>query len=214
MGALLMANGEYGAMEWYEKKMGEFDVVFCTDGAAAKAGVLGVIPDVLVGDMDSILEKDLLDMKKKQVEIYQFPAEKDCTDTFLALELMRDKGIKDVTVWGGTGGRLDHTMANVFACISFVREGMSIVFSEAGLNISIVGNELKIAGDPGDTVSIFPLGEERAQVSLSGFKYPLEKSLLKQEFPIGISNVLNSCEGRVFTESGMLAVFHYINGDC
>ena len=207
--ALIMSNGEYGVLQWYEGQIKQFESVFCTDGAAVKTRALGIIPDVIVGDMDSIHEADLKYMKEKQVEIYQYPAEKDYTDTYLAIELLRDKGIKDITIWGGTGGRLDHTMANIYASISFVREGMSIVFSEPGLDVHITRRNLKIAGYPGDTVSIFPLGEESARVSLMGFQYPLEEAVLKQELPIGISNILKDEEGYVLVRSGILAVFHW-----
>lgn len=204
-----MSNGEYGDPSWYDSKKMNFQHVLCTDGAAAKARELGIVPDAIIGDMDSIHAGDLLFMEQRRVKLYQHPSEKDFTDTFLALELAEKNQWNHVTLWGGTGGRLDHTLANLFGAITFVRKGMRLVFDGPDLTIYMIRDHLAIDGDTGDTVSLFPMGEKVTGVNLIGFKYPLKNAILEPGLPIGISNVLLEKEGRISIDSGILAVFHY-----
>lgn len=205
-----MVNGEYGDLAWYSSRKHHYKYVYCTDGAASKARDLAIIPNGVVGDMDSIVEEDLLFMFEKKVEIHKFPPEKDYTDAYLALKLMKSKGFKEVVVWGGTGGRLDHTIGNIMAASSFVKGSMEILFEEPGLTINVIKGEKEIIGHIGDIVSIFPIGGEAGGVSLAGFKYPLNNAILRSYNPIGVSNELSENRGIVSLKNGVLAVFHYL----
>lgn len=209
MSSLIMSNGEYGESHWYELQKNDFHHILCTDGAAAKARKWGMIPDVVVGDMDSIHPEDLDFMEKNLVKIHRYPTKKDYTDTFLALLQAEENKWDTITVWGGTGGRLDHTLANLLGTLSFVRRGMRLVFDSPELTISMIGDYLELLGTEGNTVSLFPMGGKATGVTLDGFKYPLKNALLDPELPIGISNILTKNEAHVSVESGILAVFHY-----
>ncbi|HZK01714.1 MAG TPA: thiamine diphosphokinase, partial [Anaerovoracaceae bacterium] len=138
MRGLIMANGEYGGLNWYAKRKDKYPYILCTDGAAKMARRLDILPDAVVGDMDSISQGDLLYMEDREVSFFRHPPEKDFTDTHLALELLREKGFSDITIWGGTGGRLDHTISNILSTITFVQIGISIIFEEPGLTIYII----------------------------------------------------------------------------
>ena len=208
MSSLIMSNGEYGDSRWYVLQKANFEHIICADGAAAKAREFGIMPHILVGDMDSIDPNDLLFMEQNQVKFYRQPPEKDFTDTFLALQVAEENHWDDITIWGGTGGRLDHTLANLFGAISFVKRGMNLIFDEQGSTIYIVRDQLALPGKIGDTVSIFPMGETVTGLTLTGFKYPLENAVLEPEFPIGISNELVEKENHISVDSGILAVFH------
>ena len=209
MSSLIMSNGEYGDPDWYGLQKKNFRHILCTDGAAAKARELGIIPDAIIGDMDSIHEEDLFFMEQSGVKIYLHSPEKDFTDTFLALRQAEEYQLKDITIWGGTGGRLDHTLSNLFSVISFVRRGMRLTFDSPDLTIHAIRTHLTLHGKIGDTVSLFPMGEKVAGVTLTGFKYPLRNAILEPELPIGISNVLLGKENSISIDSGILAVFHY-----
>jgi thiamine pyrophosphokinase len=204
-----MSNGEYGSNNWYSDQKNNFKYIICTDGAGGKARELGIMPNVIVGDMDSISQDDLLFMETNKVKTIYHPRDKDVTDTFLALLLARENNDVDVVIWGGTGGRLDHTLANLASTIAFVKEGMRLSFQDPGLTIYITKNYLNLEGRPGDIVSIFPMGGDAEGITLNGFKYSLTNEKIEQDFPLGISNKLMRNEGRIFVESGILSVFHY-----
>jgi thiamine pyrophosphokinase len=206
---LVMANGFYGDLRWYKNHMDRFDRIICVDGGAGQARRLGIIPDWIVGDMDSISEEDREYMKKAGVDFKIYPAEKDDTDQQLALKLAEEKGAANISVWGGTGSRLDHTFSSLCSAGSLAAKGIDIRFEAPDLTIYIIKNRLVIPGRIGETVSLIVLGEKATGVFLRGFQFPLNNALLKGNWQYAISNTIVGINPVVQVESGILAVFHY-----
>jgi thiamine pyrophosphokinase len=204
-----MANGVYGDPQWYSRQSGNFDRVFCADGGANQARLLGITPDLLLGDMDSVAPPERKRLQAAGVDLQQFPATKDFTDTDLALEQAVAQGATEITVWGGTGSRLDHTLANICSAGRFALQGVKVCFRAPELSVYLVASRLDLKGKPGDTVSVLVIGERAAGVTLRGFAYPLEDALLEGLRPIGVSNQLTAESGLIEVRSGLLAVFHY-----
>ncbi len=194
MTSLIMVNGEYSDDSWYKSRTHNFEYILCADGGANYARKFNITPNLIIGDMDSITEENISYFKQKNVEILTVPREKDFTDTQLSLYHMKNLGIKDVTIWGGVGDRLDHTLANIYSAVDYVKNGMNVVFESPSLNIYIVLDKLALSGEIGDTVSILTLSEYAKGVNLEGFKYPLTEAKLEVFNPIGISNVLVKTE--------------------
>ncbi|NLP30182.1 MAG: thiamine diphosphokinase [Clostridiales bacterium] len=208
MTSLIMINGEYSDDSWYQSRAHNFEFVLCGDGGANYARKYNIRPDLILGDMDSITDENLSYFKERNVEILTVPREKDFTDTQLSLYHMQNMGIKDITIWGGIGNRLDHTLANLYSAVDYVKKGIKITFESPSLTIHIIIDRLIIKGDVGDTISVLALSEYAKGVSLDGFKYPLKEVELEAFNPIGISNVLVNNEARVKVAEGVLAVFH------
>jgi thiamine pyrophosphokinase len=208
MKALIMANGEYGDSEWYRVRAQNYQLIICADGGANQAARLGIVPDMVIGDMDSIEEKYRLELKGVGAQFFPFSTDKDFTDTQLAMEIAEEKGIKSITIWGGTGNRIDHSIANIFSAIRSVNKGIHVQFESPTETIYYVKDQLSLEGNIGDIVSILALGERASGVSLTGFKYPLFKATLEANLPIGISNSMIETGALIEVESGILAVFH------
>jgi thiamine pyrophosphokinase len=207
---LIMSNGEYGSLEWYREKKGLFERIICADGAAEHALQIGVLPDLVVGDMDSISEEVKAALEEQGVNFLLFPQEKDYyTDTQLAFRLVAEEGPHEVTVWGGTGTRLDHTLSNLSSAVSLLREGAAVTFESPWLSIYLVSDSLELNGQPGEIVSVLVLGDRAAGVSLHGFKYLLDNVVLRGDWQYAVSNVLIRPQARVQVAAGVLAVFHY-----
>jgi thiamine pyrophosphokinase len=206
--SLIMANGQYGDPTWYKLRAHNYERIICADGGANWATKFGIIPNAIVGDMDSINETERSIMAQNGVLFYTFPSEKDFTDTYLAIDIAVKKGAKSISVWGGTGSRLDHTLANILSAVYFVKNGVSIRFESPNLTIYVIKDSLLLHGAIGDTVTILALEERAAGVSLQGFKYPLDNVILEADQPIGVSNIINSNESLIQIKSGILAVFH------
>lgn len=213
MAALIMANGDYTDPEWYGTRTREFDFVICADGGAVSAKQIGILPDIITGDLDSINESVLSFMKERGVQFSIYPPEKDFTDTYLALDAAAKEGLTDLVIWGGTGGRLDHTLANLQTAAFFVKKGMGIRFESPSETVYIIKDDLILKGHPGDTVSVLALNERAEGVTLTGFKYPLNNAALNSDQPTGISNILLDIEARIRLRSGILAVFHNHSSD-
>ncbi len=207
---LIMTNGEYSDLDWYrEQQAAGFDRIICADGGAGRARALGLIPDWIVGDMDSISEADRRYMEMAGVRLKKFPREKNHTDTQLALELAASEGGKKVVVWGGTGSRLDHTLSNVFSAAALLERGINVLFDSPGVTVYLVNDQLVLPGSVGDTVSLIALGDRVSGVNLQGFRYPLRDAVLESRWQWAVSNLVTEPDPVVKVASGNLAVFHY-----
>jgi thiamine pyrophosphokinase len=151
---------------------------------------MGLTPDLLVGDMDSLAPEVLSGLQGMGVDTQVYPKEKDFTDMQLALMAARERGASRITVLGGIGDRLDHTMSSLMSCMDLVREGISIRFYRPDLEAYPTCTPITIEGGPGDVVSLLALDPEVHGVTLEGLKYPLTDALLKVGHPYAVSNVI------------------------
>lgn len=208
--ALIMTNGEYAEDGgWYRDRAAAYSLVVCVDGGTNAAVKLGIRPDLVVGDMDSISEEARMAAVKSGAQFIVFPPEKDSTDTRLAMELALGRGFDAMAVWGGIGSRPDHTLANLFSGAAYGKRGVDIRFESPDLTVYFVKDSLSLFGEIGDLVSVLTLGERAEGVCLRGFRYPLSDAVLEEDAPIGVSNEIGEPEARILVEKGMLAVFHY-----
>lgn len=206
---LIMANGDYGDLGWYQANKDRFDRVISVDGGTAWAQKLDIIPHFVVGDMDSIQEADCEYARQAGAVFHVFPTAKDFTDTQLALKLAVKHGATDISLWGGIGTRLDHTLSNLFSTIMCVECNIKVRFESPELTIYIIQGHLTIPGQPGETVSVMVLGGRATGVVLRGFRYPLQGVVLEGRWQYAISNVIARPNPEVGLTSGTLAVFHY-----
>jgi thiamine pyrophosphokinase len=206
---LIMANGAYGSLEWYRQQRGRFTKVICADGGAYWAWELGIVPDVVIGDLDSLPLAVRRALEEKGVAFSVYPAEKDDTDTQLAYRLAQELGASEVTVWGGVGSRLDHTLANICSAVKLVESGIRVSFEAPELTIYLVAGEATIPGEPGETVSVLALGGRAEGVNLEGFCYPLTDGVINGNWQYAVSNVIVQPNPVVRVKKGVVAVFHY-----
>ncbi len=211
--ALIMANGDYGNdIDWYLNKVTEYQLVVCVDGGTNAAMRMGIRPDIVIGDMDSIDMDARVRAADSGASFVTFSAEKDSTDTDLAMQLVCVKGFDAAVIWGGIGSRLDHTLANLFCGTALTRAGINISFESPHLTVYIINDRLDLKGDVGDTVSVLPLGGSAKGIFLKGFKYPLNDATLSGDQSLGISNVIAEHEPVISVKNGVIAVFHYLFG--
>lgn len=182
-----------------EKKQGDF--VICADAGYRKAIENNIIPDLVVGDFDSLGEIP----KLESIEVH--PSQKDETDTFLALTRGMERGYENFVVFGALGGRLDHTFANLqllkYLCERNVRCTLvSLLETVTAIKDS---SFTFLKGETG-TVSVFSLSDESKGVCERGFKYPLENAVLTSSFPLGVSNELLGTGAEISVESGVLMI--------
>lgn len=205
---LILANGEYGDFDWYRKQK-DFDRIICADAGASWALQIGLKPHLVIGDLDSINEQDRKQLEEAGCGFQVYPPEKDFTDTHLALMLAGKEGASDVTIWGGTGSRLDHTLGNLYCAASLSETGVQVHFASPTQTIYFVRDHLRLAGSPGETVSVIAVGDRATGVTLEGFYYPLSDVVLEVRSSVGISNVITEPNPLIQVAQGTLAVFHY-----
>ena len=209
MRCVILSNGEYGDLEAYRKIFKNDDTIVCADGGANYAFKLGLIPDTIIGDMDSILPEVMEYFAASNVVMKKYPRQKDFTDTQLALTIAQKWGAAEILMLGSLGGRLDHAMCNLYCGIEVVNNNIKLTYFTPECWVYVVNRELVINGRQGDVVSIITLTQEAHGVSISGFEYSLDSTLLDKSNPFTISNVLTGDTGRISLEEGILLAFHY-----
>lgn len=206
---IIMANGEYSAIDFYTEIINKADIIICADGGANQAFKMGIIPSYIIGDMDSIEAEILKYFRNNKVILQKFPCHKDFTDTQLALSFAEELGATEIIFLGSLGKRLDHTLSNLYCSMETVLKGISVVHMGKGFALYLVADSLMIKGCQGDVVSVLSLTDFSYGVTEQGFKYPLEKAILENKNPYAVSNELIGEEGIITVEKGVIAVIHY-----
>ncbi|HOK06949.1 MAG TPA: thiamine diphosphokinase [Syntrophales bacterium] len=187
--------------------------IICADGGAVHALAMGLCPSLVIGDLDSLPEETQTRLREMGCELRRYPAAKDDTDTSLALEEALRLRPREIFVFGATGRRLDHTLANIALLLRGVREGIPVRIVDEWCEIFAVTRRYRFRGRPGERVSIFPLAGEALGVTLEGFEYPLRDGVMPPERPYGISNRIAAPECAIAVASGVLLVLRYFGAD-
>ncbi|MGI6203931.1 MAG: thiamine diphosphokinase [Anaerovoracaceae bacterium] len=192
--------------------------VVCADSGYISAGRAGLKPDMVIGDYDSLGGEP-----PEDITHLTFPVHKDYTDTGLCLDWALENGYTDVTIIGGLGGRLDHTISNIQDIAGFTRKGMRIsirdefnfatVIDGPG-SVTVKADILRDAADPGEMkfyeegprVGLFSIGDKVSGITSTGVEYPLTDASIDCTFPIGSANPLTENEVNISIDKGLLLV--------
>ncbi|HJA31643.1 MAG TPA: thiamine diphosphokinase [Candidatus Eisenbergiella pullicola] len=192
-----------------EVKDGDF--VIAADAGFSHCERLGIEPDLIVGDFDSLKEGDgeaLEEIRRREPErILTLPSEKDDTDMLAAIRVGLEKGCREFFLYGGLGGRLGHTIANI-QCLNYLKErGASGYLTDASGLIQVAKNEtIRFEKRETGWLSLFSLGEKAEGVTLRGLKYELTDAVVTNSFPIGVSNEFIGKEAAVTVRNGTLLI--------
>ena len=200
----LVAAADFNAEDFSKRwGAGEFDCIVAVDGGFAYLQAIGCIPDIVLGDFDS------LGYTPEGGNVISHPTHKDKSDLELAFDFVHERGFENAAVYGAVGGRLDHTVANLQMCARFAEQGMnvSLVGLDNVVSILVGPGMLQIPAASSGTVSVFSARDESYGVTESGMEYPLENAILSNRTTLGLSNELVGRPATVSVEQGTLFVF-------
>jgi thiamine pyrophosphokinase len=183
--------------------------LICADGGARHLNALGLTPDVIIGDMDSLSPEILHSCEKRGSRILKYPQEKDETDTQLALDYALKLHPDEILIFGGLGGRIDHTLANISLLVRIAGVGTPAKLVDEWCEVFVVNRHAEIKGIPGQTVSLFPLSSVVCGIELEGFEYSLSGATMEIGASYGVSNRLMAVRGIISVESGYLLAIRY-----
>jgi len=179
------------------------DLVIAADAGYRTCRMLGIEPDLLIGDFDS------MEQPEDFPRVRRVPVEKDDTDTMLAIRTALAEGCDEIVIYGGTGGtRLDHTLANLQSLLYRRRRGARGWLHDRNFLWTVVENEtlsFERTVEKG-LFSMFCLGDRAEGVDLAGLQYPLTNGVLTPEFPLGVSNHVTEPVASVRVRRGCLVV--------
>ncbi len=176
--------------------------IICADGGYDIADEAQVVPNLLIGDFDSIKRIP------EKVNKITLPVEKDVTDTVAAFNEGVKLGFNSFVLLGGTGGRFEHTFANISLMASASKMGIYFeIIDDKHIFRSITNSTLKIKRKDNQQISIFAFGGNATGVTLSGFHYPLNDYTLDSfNGALGTSNDIIEDFGNITVENGTLII--------
>ncbi len=179
------------------------DLLIAADSGWNNARALGVTPDILLGDFDSLGKGNLPDGP----EIYQVPAEKDLTDTQLAVELALTRGATEIVIIGGLSGRLDHTLSNLAILAHLQEKKVHAMMTDGQNRARFIRNSGALIPREGFTyLSLIAADPQVKGVEVQGCKYPLKNAKLKNTHQYAVSNEITGNCALVEVKKGGLYI--------
>ena len=180
----------------------EGDYIIAADGGYRHALTLGLTPDCILGDFDS------LGFVPEGANV--FPVEKDDTDAMLAVRHGLTLGCKEFYIYGGMeGDRVDHTVANLQTLFYLTAHGASgYLVGKKQIATVLQNSTLCLPARDSGTVSVFALGGDARGVTIKGLHYEAENITLSPAFPLGVSNHLAGKDAKITVENGTLLVIY------
>ena len=195
--------------KWIHQK--DFTRVVAADGGLHVLQEIEVLPHLMIGDFDSVDPLLLARYEEKGISVERFPVKKDLTDAELALEVMKNMTEPGDEIWllGGLGGRLDHTLANVFLLEQAYKQGFKAHMLNGIDEIEFLQGPCECCYEKRSYQQYFSLAalsEKVTGITLTGFTYPLQDAELRRGQTLGISNEIEEAEGKVKIGDGMVFV--------
>lgn len=188
-------------------KKSKYEKVIAVDGGLEAAKELGIIPDVIVGDFDTVRSEILSYYRKMEHIIWEVhQPEKDDTDTELAIKRALAMNCSHITLLGATGGRLDHMIGNIHLLFPCLQKGTYAEIVDPQNRLYLIDGEHIFRKDAvwGKYISFLPLTQEVKGITLKGFKYPLTDRDIFIGTSLCISNELVEEKGRITLSDGVL----------
>lgn len=203
---IIFVNGRLPGLGQVRRLLRAGDTFIAADGGTRHALSLGIVPSLVIGDLDSLAENDLHMLEAAGTETRRFPSDKNETDFELALEYAVSRRFDEILVIAALGDRLDQTLGNLSLLTSPALVGLDIRVDDGWERAWFVRNRTRVEGNPGDIISLIPWGEAVTGISTSGLRWPLLEETLHSHKTRGLSNVLLGKEAIISLKSGLLLI--------
>ena len=197
MRCVIFCAGEFGGLT---EPLRDDDLIIAADGGVRHTEKLGIRPDIVLGDFDS------LGYAPEGAEKY--PVEKDDTDALLAAKRGLEKGCREFLFYASLDGpRLDHTLANLQTLRYLADRGAAGRLIGLRQQVTLLrGGKLTLPPREKGDISLFAFGGEARGVTVKGLKYELEKGTLTPSFPLGVSNSFVGKSAEISVEEGDILI--------
>jgi thiamine pyrophosphokinase len=206
--AIIFANGKMDVAPPILDDLHPTDLIIAADGGTLHCKSLGITPNVIIGDFDSLGAADIGSYQRAGVETTQYPTHKDETDLELALLYAINHDVTQVFIIGALDNRWDMTLANILLAVHIRFSQLSIRLLDGLDELAILRGEgqMEINDRPGDTLSLIPVGGDAGGITTHGLVYPLADETLYFGSSRGVSNIILSDQARVIIKTGILLI--------
>jgi thiamine pyrophosphokinase len=211
---LIFANGSLPDLEAARRVVRPGDIILAADGGMHHALALGLIPFVVIGDLDSLTEHQRRITAAAGTQFVEHPRDKNETDLELAIRFAVREGARSIVVLGALGGRLDQTLGNLAMLTDPSLAGVEIRLDDGVEEVFFLRAvspqraRARLDGRSSDLVSLLPWGTPAIGVTTEGLRWPLSGEILYPEKTRGISNEMVGATASVSLQSGLLLVVH------
>ena len=182
----------------------KIDKIIAVDGGANKSRKLELLPDLIIGDLDSLTEENEGFYQSKKVEFIKHPVEKDQTDSEIAVDYCREHGFEMLYITSALGGRIDQQLANL-NLLEYIDElNLEAKIISKNIEIAVIKNEKKFISKKGYRLSLIPQSKNIEALSIKGCKYNLDNKNIERSKSRGISNLIESDQAEVNLKKGLL----------
>lgn len=209
----IFVNGELNNPEALRPHLNRWDTFYAVDGGLKYLRTLRIRPDLVIGDLDSVDLQDLHWARKFGTALHRYEREKDATDLEEAVDAAAAAGFSSIRIAGAGGGRMDQALGNLFLLQNPVWENLDLRLDDGKTEAFFIKEKIKINGQPGDIVSLLPVGGGADGVTTYQLEYPLHSETLFAYGTRGISNVMLTDTAMVTLNSGRLIVVHIRNSE-
>ena len=206
MKTIIFANGTISNLAQTSALTRNCDMIIAADAGARHCLAISILPQVVIGDFDSLTPAELDKLQELGVRLIRYPARKDFTDLELALKYACEQGADQITILGGLGQRWDQTLANILLLAGSFAQRARVSYIDGSQEIMLIGESqiLEIRGQPGDTVSLVPIQGNAQGITTCGLEYPLDDDTLEFGTARGVSNVLIGKQATIQLKHGFL----------
>jgi len=206
---IIFANGVIPAIESTLPLIQPGDRIIAADGGTRHALALGLLPALVIGDMDSLAPSERQQLEAAGVSLLQYPRDKDETDLELAFDYALREGYAEIRIAGALGGRLDQTVGNLALLADPRFDRLDIRIDDGVDEAFFTRRSCQLHGKPGDTVSLLPWNGVAQGICTEGLRWPLRNETLFPDKTRGISNEMIGEVASISLQSGLLLVIHH-----
>lgn len=179
------------------------DLLIAADGGYEYTEAHGLTPDIVIGDFDSIHQVP------DHPHLIRLNPIKDETDTLSAIRLGQERGYERFALYCGTGGRTDHTIANLQNLVMLARRGQrGWLIGQNEIFTAIHNGSIRFSAASKGFLSVFSMTDQSTGVCETGLKYQLRDAVLTHEYPVGVSNEFTGSEAEISVENGTLLIIY------
>ncbi|BCZ48077.1 thiamine pyrophosphokinase [Clostridium gelidum] len=211
MNVAIVSGGTAPSEKLLRGYLGKVDFIIAADRGSECLYNYGIVPDLLLGDFDSV-KKEILDAVKLQIkEVLEFPPEKDYTDTEIAIIEAIKRGSEKIYLFGAIGSRMDHTLGNIGLLLTTKKRGANLEIINDNNRLYLAEKKMELFGDYGENISFHALCDKVKNFNIRGAKYNLETCDLSLLDPRAICNEFIDTPIEISYEDGELLILHSID---
>lgn len=208
MRVLIVSGGSPPSRMLLTKEANKANLIIAADSGGEVLYKYSILPNIILGDFDSIDKEVLAFYKSRENDIYIYPPEKNFTDTELAFEKAVEAKAKEIVILGATGSRLDHVLGNLGLLYRGLSKGVRTTIKDNNNTIFLVNKPTQLKGSIGQTISFQGFRETVENFYIKNAKYELNNYKLNFGEPLTVSNEFTSEYMTIEFQSGYVLVLY------